>query len=215
MKCFFLILGLFSFFMVQAQPGRREPLALADSAFYMPVEDVFPVQGRGLAVVGKVSTGKVKPGQLVHLKGFSATPIVARVSVIDKYGGQIAEAMPGDVIGLLFAAGVSADQVKRGMVATDTGFAKLEKSAQAEITILAGTNLTWRNGDEIMAYVNGVDVPGCKLVLPEGQTIKPGRKAKVTIEFPQHLVIIPNLLFAVRNNSFRTTATGKFLVLPN
>lgn len=189
------------------------PVNLPDSSFYMVVEDVFPVQGKGVAVVGKISTGKVSTGQRVNIMGLSGTAIVATVSSIEKMGQPIFTAVAGDYIGLLFQSGVNTADVKRGMVAIATDFGKLDVTAAAEMTVLANSGVTLRDGDMLNLYYNGIDIPNVEVVMAPGQRIGPGQTGQLKLSFPVYVVMIPNLAFAVRTPpSYKGVATGKIIM---
>ncbi|MBL7727348.1 MAG: hypothetical protein JNM68_06685 [Dinghuibacter sp.] len=206
MKLFVMAFSLFLSLGVVAQPR-----SLADSSFYMVVEDVFDVPHRGLAVVGKVSTGRVRTGALVHLKGFSERPRALTVSSVDKYGVTHSSAGPGDNTGLIFARGVTKADVQRGMVVTDTGFGKLEVLTVAELKLNANAGVTYRDGDMLTLFINGINVPNCELVLPRGETLRPGVKKQVKISFPVHEVLIPNLQIAIMKE-YKAIGSGKIVI---
>jgi translation elongation factor EF-Tu-like GTPase len=194
-------------------PPAAPPVNLADSSFYMPVEDVFPVPGKGVAVVGKISTGKVSVGQRINIMGFSGVALVATVSSIEKMGAPIFTALPGDYIGLLFQHGVNAADVKRGMVAIATNFGKLDVTAAVELTVFANAGLTIRDRTMLNLYYNGIDIPNVEAVLEPSQSIEPGQTLQLKLSFPVYVVMIPNLEFYIRNPpSFKALAKGKILM---
>lgn len=202
---------LFVLLLLCQVPARTQPRSLADSSFYMVVEDVFNIPYRGLAVTGKVSTGKVHTGSMVHVKGFSERPIAVQVSSVDKLGVTHSSAGPGDNTGLIFAGGITKADVRRGMVVTDTGFGKLDVIVTAEIKLNANAGVTYRDGSMLTIYINGDHIPNCELILPRGETLQPGVKRQVKLSFPVYEVFIPNLAIAVMNN-YKGIGMGKIII---
>jgi translation elongation factor EF-Tu-like GTPase len=199
-------------FVVALSPVAAQPLALADSSFYMPVEDVFMVPGRGVAVVGKISTGVVYNGKQVQIKGFSATPTLLTVTSVDKGGVVNARGGPGDLVALIFERGINKEDVYRGMVATDTGFGKNELTADIEIKLVARTAATYQDGDFITLYINAQMIPNCEVILPRGQKLLPGVQRTVKIHFPVYTVVIPNLPIGVFSADRKSIGIGKVIV---
>jgi translation elongation factor EF-Tu-like GTPase len=212
-----LLLFFFTNALAQRRPPRRTPPAppppvaevnLPDSAFYMPIEDVFNVPGKGVAVTGKISTGKITVGKRINIMGFSGVALVVTVTAINKAGAGVPQAVAGDLVGLIFSTGVTQEQVMRGMVAIDGNFGKLDVLAVATLTLSTNAGVTYRDGDLISLYYNLKVIPLCELVLPPGQELRPGVPLQVKISFPVYVVMIPNLEFAIWNSS-TNRAIGK------
>lgn len=74
-----------------------------DPAFRMTVEDVFFVEGRGTIAVGKIESGRIRPGDAVEIH--SARP--GRAVIVDQieaYHKVLQEAGPGETVGLVLGA---------------------------------------------------------------------------------------------------------------
>ena len=71
-----------------------------DPSFYMIVEDVFMIRGRGTVVTGKIETGILKVGDDVVIKEANGqkTPTVTG---IESFRKALNQANPGDTVGLL------------------------------------------------------------------------------------------------------------------
>jgi translation elongation factor EF-Tu-like GTPase len=209
---FFAILISGAIYGQSAQPATpRVPLPLPDSSFYMVVEDLFKISGVGLAVTGKITTGKVAIGQTVEIKSFSEKPVEAKVTKIEMYGNpNLTTAKAGDNVGLVFAA-LKPEQVQRGMVVTQTGFGMLTKSANVELQTLKKAP-KYVNGSKVMIYINGADMYDCVIEMEADGSIAPGQNKKVKINFPKYVTIIPNLGIAIRNLQFSTVGLGKVIL---
>jgi len=81
--------------------------------FRMVVEDVFLIRGRGVVTTGRVETGQLHVGDDLQVNG----GLVVTVAAIEAFRKKLAEANPGDNVGLVFA-GVERRQLKPGDVLT-------------------------------------------------------------------------------------------------
>jgi translation elongation factor EF-Tu-like GTPase len=211
--CFFALTAVTV--TAQRRPVRRPPpppentRSLVDSQLYIPVEDVFVVQGRGIAITGRISTGSVTPGTRIELKGFRAEKKVLIVSEVNVRGATVPRAAAGDYVGLVFANGITLADVQRGMVMTEPGFAGLEAIATVKIKFLASGFSSFRDGDLGTFHLNGADVPNCEFVLPDRNVIiRPGMELEFNVHFPVQVVLLPKLDICVRSNG-RILGCGK------
>ena len=90
-------------------------------SFLMPIEDVFPVKGRGTIVIGRVQSGTLKKGDVIIISGKNRPAITTHVS---SFEGFIRDpdsfvAQPGDNCGILLRE-VEANQLEAGMVTLPT-----------------------------------------------------------------------------------------------
>jgi translation elongation factor EF-Tu-like GTPase len=81
--------------------------------FRMVVEDVFLIRGRGVVTTGRVETGQLRVGDDVRVNG----GLVVTVAAIEAFRKKLAEANPGDNVGLVFAD-VERSQLNPGDVLT-------------------------------------------------------------------------------------------------
>jgi selenocysteine-specific translation elongation factor len=199
---FILLLQLFVVWAFAQRPARRPippPVVvnLVDSSFYMPVEDVFDIPGKDVAVIGKLSTGKVSRGQIINLMGFSGVSLVVTVTSIEKQGIAIPQAVAGDYVGLIFSTGVTKEQVMRGMVAIATDFGKLDLFLIADVTLNSTARTSFKDRDNISLYYNLKVIPNCEVVMNPDLELRPGIKMMIKISSPVYLVLIPNLEFSI------------------
>lgn len=85
----------------------------------MPIQDVYEITGIGTVPVGKIETGKMKPGQkVIILPGRSGTGINGEVKTIEAHHEQLPEAIAGDNVGINIR-GVGKKDIARGDVICD------------------------------------------------------------------------------------------------
>jgi len=87
-----------------------------DKPLRIPLQDVYKIGGIGTVPVGRVETGKLKPGQVVT---FAPVQLTTEVKSIEMHHEQIAEATPGDNIGFN-VKNVSVKELRRGYVCGDS-----------------------------------------------------------------------------------------------
>ena len=85
---------------------------LGDYGFYLVVEDVFTVTGKGTVVVGRVTKGQVGVGDTVTLKNSGIQTVVTGIEMFRK---QLDYATEGDNVGLLIS-NVSRNDVSSGEI---------------------------------------------------------------------------------------------------
>ncbi len=83
-----------------------------DKALRLPIQDVFTITGHGTVPVGRVETGKMKPGDNVVVMPAGAK---GEVKKIEMHHQELPEAMPGDNVGFNLK-GVDKKDIKRGDV---------------------------------------------------------------------------------------------------
>ncbi len=83
-----------------------------DKALRLPIQDVFTITGHGTVPVGRVETGKMKPGDNVVVM---PAGVKGEVKKIEMHHQELTEAMPGDNVGFNLK-GVDKKDIKRGDV---------------------------------------------------------------------------------------------------
>ena len=87
----------------------------------VPLQDVYKIGGIGIVPVGRVETGKMKPGFSIT---FAPSNIEAQVKAVEMHHETLDEAAPGDNIGfnVVFKdKNVTMDSLKRGHVCGTKG----------------------------------------------------------------------------------------------
>jgi len=83
-----------------------------DKDLRLPIQDVFTITGHGTVPVGRVETGKMKPGDMVVVMPSGAK---GEVKKIEMHHQELTEAMTGDNVGF-HLKGVEKKDIKRGDV---------------------------------------------------------------------------------------------------
>jgi len=83
-----------------------------DKALRLPIQDVFTITGHGTVPVGRVETGKMKPGDSVIVMPSGAK---GEIKKIEMHHQELPEAVPGDNVGFNLK-GVDKKDIKRGDV---------------------------------------------------------------------------------------------------
>jgi elongation factor 1-alpha len=92
-------------------PKRPDHLPLR-----LPLQDVYKIGGIGTVPVGRVETGKIKPGMVVT---FGPVGLTTEVKSVEMHHESLPEAFPGDNVGFN-VKNVSVKEIKRGFVASDS-----------------------------------------------------------------------------------------------
>jgi elongation factor 1-alpha len=92
------------------------PKRPTDLPLRLPINDVFKISGVGTVPVGRVETGILKPGIILH---FAPANLSAECKSVEMHHEQLTEALPGDNVGFNIR-GIPVAQLKRGNVASDS-----------------------------------------------------------------------------------------------
>ena len=140
------------------------------SRFYLPVEDVFTISGRGTVVTGRVERGKVKVGEEVEIVGIKDTTQKTVCTGVEMFRKLLDEGEAGDNIGVLLR-GTKREEVERGQVLAKPGSITPHTKFKAQVYILTkeegGRHTPFFNGYRPQFYFRTTDVTGLA-TLPEG-----------------------------------------------
>jgi elongation factor 1-alpha len=200
----------------------KEPEKPVTLPLRIPVQDSYTISGIGTVPVGRVETGKMKPGDKVI---FMPAKAVGEVKSIEMHHQEIKEALPGDNIGWN-VRGVEKKDIRRGDVCGHTDKPPVvadEFTAQIVIlqhpsAIAAGYTPvihchTAQVAGTITAILKKLDPKSGQVTAEKPDFIKAGDAAVVTIKPTKPLCIekvkeIPQLgRFAIRDMGM-TIAAG-------
>lgn len=111
--------------LIRTLDGIDAPKRPTDLPLRLPINDVFKISGVGTVPVGRVETGIIKPGMMIH---FAPSNHQSECKTVEMHHEILPEAGPGDNIGFNIR-NVSVKDIKRGFVASD---ANNNPAAQAE-----------------------------------------------------------------------------------
>ena len=106
-----------------------------DKPLRLPLNDVYKIGGIGTVPVGRVETGKLKPGMIV---AFTPSGLTSECKSVEMHHEQVAEACPGDNVGFQ-VKNIAVKDLKRGYVCSDTKNdpAKVALKFNAQVIVLS------------------------------------------------------------------------------
>lgn len=193
-----------------------DPIREVDKPFYLPVEDVFTITGRGTVATGRVETGKLKLNDELELIGFGASRKVT-ITGIEMFRKLLDEAEAGDNVGLLIR-GLKREEIQRGQVLAKPGTVKAHNKFKASVYILTkdegGRSTSFANGYQPQFYITTTDVTG-KVELPKDiPAVMPGDDIEMTVELQQSVALEKGRNFSIREGG-RTVGAGTILEIIN
>jgi elongation factor 1-alpha len=119
--------------LMAALNALQVPEKPVDKPLRLPVQDVYTITGIGTVPVGRVETGKLKPGDKIV---FMPSGKGGEVKSVEMHHEQLTEALPGDNVGFN-VRGIDKNDIKRGDVAGPTSSPpSVAESFIAQIQIL-------------------------------------------------------------------------------
>merc|ERR1711937_518677 len=120
--------------MFEALDAIIPPTRPDDKPLRLPLQDVYKIGGIGTVPVGRVETGKIKPGMVVT---FAPSNVTTEVKSVEMHHESLPEAGPGDNVGFN-VTNVSVKDIRRGNVASDSKNDPAKKcgSFNAQVIIL-------------------------------------------------------------------------------
>merc|ERR1712218_375222 len=120
--------------MFEALDSIIPPTRPSDKPLRLPLQDVYKIGGIGTVPVGRVETGIIKPGMVVH---FAPANITTEVKSVEMHHESLPQAVLGDNVGFN-VKNVSVKEIRRGNVASDSKSdpAKEAEDFKAQVIIL-------------------------------------------------------------------------------
>ena len=182
----------------------------ADLPFLMPVEDVFPIPGRGTVATGRVERGQLKLSEEVEIVGLMEEKKKTVVTGIEMFHKLLDYAEAGDNIGALLR-GVDRNGIERGQVLAKPGSIHPYTKFKGQVYVLSkeegGRHTPFFNNYRPQFYFRTTDVTGV-ITLPEGvEMCMPGDNVEMSVELITPIAIEKGLRFAIREGG-RTVGSG-------
>jgi elongation factor Tu len=171
-----------------------------DKPFFMPVEDVFSIKGRGTVATGRIERGMIKVNEEIEIVGLKET-IKSVVTGVEMFRKTLDQGQAGDNVGILLR-GVEKSDVERGQGLAKVGSIKAHTDFEAEVYILTkeegGRHKPFFSGYKPQFYIRTTDVTG-EVTLPAGvEMVMPGDNAKMTVKLIQPIAMEEGFRFAIR-----------------
>ena len=179
--------------------------------FFMAIESVFQIEGRGTVVAGRVDAGSLKKDDVVEVVGLGSPVKKTTCTGVQAFHKDVDIGKAGDNIGALLR-GLKRDEVQRGQVLAAVGTVKEYTKIKAELYVLTkdegGRSTPFVAKYRPQFFIRTADVTGTVDSLGDGvEMAMPGDNITAIITFIYPVVITKGLRFAVREGG-RTIAAG-------
>ena len=187
-----------------------QPKREVDKPFFMAVEDVFTIKGRGTVVTGRIDRGKIHTGDPVEIVGLQDEVMNTVVTGVEMFHKILDDGQAGDNVGLLLR-GVDREEVERGMVIAAPKSIKPITKFKSEVVVLkpeeGGRHKPFFTGYRPQFYIKTIDVTGT-ITLPEGvEMVMPGDNVNMDVELIVPIALELGGKFAIREGGL-TVASG-------
>jgi elongation factor Tu len=186
-----------------------EPVRAIDQPFFMPIEDVFSISGRGTVVTGRIARGIVRVQDEVEIVGIKDT-VKTTCTGVEMFRKLLDEGRAGENVGVLLR-GTKREDVERGQVLTKPGAIKPHTKFEGEVYVLSkdegGRHTPFFKGYKPQFFFETTDVTGsCEL--PEGtEMVMPGDNVLMDVELIAPIAMEEGQRFAIREGG-RTVGAG-------
>jgi elongation factor Tu len=185
------------------------PLRETDKPFFMPVEDVFSITGRGTVATGRVDRGTIKVGEPVEIIGIKPT-INSVCTGVEMFRKLLDRAEAGDNIGALLR-GVSRDDVQRGQVLAKPKSVTPHTNFKGQVYVLSkeegGRHTPFFSNYRPQFYFRTTDVTGV-VELPAGvEMVMPGDDVEMVVTLIHPIALEQGTKFSIREGG-RTVGAG-------
>mmetsp|Transcript_31375 Transcript_31375/g.55165 ORF Transcript_31375/g.55165 Transcript_31375/m.55165 type:complete len:416 (+) Transcript_31375:33-1280(+) len=181
-----------------------------EGSFYMPIESVFSIAGRGTVATGRIERGVLKVGDSVELVGIKET-LKSTCTGVEMFRKMLDQGEAGDNVGCLLR-GLKREDMQRGMVICEPGSQKAYKKFKCQIYVLTqeegGRHTPFFQKYSPQFFFRTADVTGFVCELPaDTEMVMPGDTVEVTVELLQPAVMEKQLRFALREGG-KTVGAG-------
>ena len=171
--------------------------------FRMWVEDVFTIRGSGTVISGIPVSGRVKPGDALHLLPAGLAGRVRRMQV---YGEEAAEGRAGECVALNIPE-MDHQLVRRGGVLCESNALPSVTMAEAELRILDFIKGTIGDYIEARLHIGTAAVPA-RLAMLEHTEMTGGQTQMIQLRLAEPLPLAPGERFVVRANIAEAGVSG-------
>jgi elongation factor Tu len=186
------------------------PTRPVDKDFFMPIEDVLSITGRGTVVTGRIETGKVKIGDEVEIVGLGAHS-KAVVTGVEMFKKTLLEGQAGDNAGILLR-GIDKKDVCKGMVLAKPNTITPHNHFKASVYILTkeegGRHTGFSSKYRPQFFIRTTDVTGEITLPPDIPVMMPGDSGTIEVELISPVALDTNTKFAIREGG-KTVGSGQ------
>ena len=186
------------------------PTRPVDKDFFMPIEDVLSITGRGTVVTGRIETGKVKIGDEVEIVGLGAHS-KAVVTGVEMFKKTLLEGQAGDNAGILLR-GIDKKDVCKGMVLAKPNTITPHNHFKASVYILTkeegGRHTGFSSKYRPQFFIRTTDVTGEITLPPDIPVMMPGDSGTIEVVLIAPVALDTNTKFAIREGG-KTVGSGQ------
>ena len=170
-----------------------------EKPFFMPVEDIFTIQGRGTVATGRMERGMVKVNEQVEIVGIRPTTKTV-VTGVEMFKKLLDEGKAGDNVGLLLR-GIERKDIERGQVIAKPGSITPHTKFRRRLHADEGRRRTTHT--VLQGIPSAVLLPhdgrdGCSAPAGRVEMVMPGDNVAMTIELIAPIAMEKGLRFAIR-----------------
>ncbi|KAJ3619184.1 hypothetical protein Zmor_008737 [Zophobas morio] len=185
------------------------PIRDFEKPFYMSIESVVSIAGRGTVATGKIERGTLKMGEEVQILGFGHD-FKSNAVGLEMFHQTLNEAQAGDNVGCLLR-GIKNEDIRRGMIVCAPGTMKQIKEFEAETYIMTkeegGRHTPFVSRYSPQLFVRTANTP-CIINLLQGkEMVMPGDNSTLKISLHLPLPMEAGSRFTLREGNL-TVGTG-------
>ena len=188
-------------------PDPKRPV---DEDFFMAIEDVFSIEGRGTVATGRIERGKVVVNDVIELVGLAEKSRELTVTGVEMFNKSLDEGIAGDNVGILLR-GVKREELQRGQALAKKGSIKPHTEFDAKVYVLTkeegGRHTAFFTGYKPQFYFKTTDITG-EVELPKGtEMVMPGDNVDLSVKLTVPVAVEEKMRFAIREGS-KTVGSG-------
>lgn len=179
----------------------RQPVRELDKPFYLPIEQVFSISGRGTVVSGKLERGVIKKGDEAVIMGHGKQ-LKTTITGIEMFHQLLDRAEAGDQMGALLR-GLKREDLRRGQVLAKANTISMHNHFVAQVYLLTkeegGRARPFTTNYQAQMYCKTWDAP-VMMQLPTGKDlVMPGEDSSITFTIRKQMVLENGLRFTMRD----------------
>ena len=180
-----------------------------DEPARLPVDRVFIVEGFGTVVTGTLWRGRIRAGDTLELLPQGTGVRVRRVQV---HGATVEEARAGQRTAVALH-GVEREDVERGDWLVANGSLRPSTTLDVRFELLGDYGRDWPHHARVRFHLGASEIIG-RLVLLEGEGLKPGQSALAQLRLERPTVAARGDRFVIRSYSPAHTVGGGSVIEP-
>ena len=173
----------------------------------LPIDRVFTMTGFGTVVTGTLVDGTLSVGDELEVMPRGQ---VVRVRGLQLHNQKVDTATPGSRVAANLS-GVEKDDLARGDVVARPGTLAPTRRVDAAVRVLASAPQPLRHGVDLLLHTGTAEV-ACRVVVLEGDEIKPGARGWVQLYLERPLAVSAKDRFILRVPSPPLTIAGGRLI---